>query len=391
MAEPIIYVDRLGTDCEKWDNLKEKFGREGLLPLWVADMDFRVPQCVLEAEQAYLKTGILGYYKPPESYSEAFIAWERERHGYQVRREWLRFSPGVVPAINWLVQLFTKPGDAVVVLTPVYYPFLHAVEDNGRALVGCELKESGGRYTVDLIAFEAAIVERDVKLFILCSPHNPVGRVWTRAELTAMLDICKAHGVLVVSDEIHQDFTYGAHRHIPSAAIGDYDHMLVTLTAASKTFNLAGCQNAFVILPDAGLRQAYDGFTRRLSLQSGNPFGYIAVEAAYRGGLPWFEQVKAIIWENYQYCREFLARELPKVSVSPLEGTYLLWAGFGGYLEPAELEPFFQEECGLAVDYGPWFGGSAACHARFNLATRRENLERAMEAVVSGLKAWGRV
>lgn len=391
MDEPILYVDRKGTHCEKWDGLGERFGREDLLALWVADMDFRVPQCVLEAEKEYLDTGVFGYYHPSEGYYQAFMDWEQERHGYSVQREWLRFSPGVVPAINWLIQIFTEPQDRVLVLTPVYYPFLHAVRDNERTLVACQLVHQDGQYTVDLAAFEAAIAENQVRMFIMSSPHNPVSRVWRREELTAMLDICKKHGVLVLSDEIHQDLTFDGHKHIPSATAGDYSHMVITLTAASKTFNLAGCQNAFVVLPDAKLRKEYDAFTKRIHIREGNPFGYIAVEAAYRGGKAWLQQVQEIIWNNYGYLREQLAIHLPKACVTPLEGTYLMWVDFAAYLQPEEMERFFEETCGIAVDYGAWFEGDGQSHIRINLATSRENVEKAFSSILQGLQAWGRI
>lgn len=391
MDEPILYVDRKGTHCEKWDGLGERFGREDLLALWVADMDFRVPQCVLEAEKDYLDTGVFGYYHPSEGYYQAFMDWEQEHHGYSVQREWLRFSPGVVPAINWLIQIFTEPQDRVLVLTPVYYPFLHAVRDNERTLVACQLVHQDGQYTVDLAAFEAAIAENQVRMFIMSSPHNPVSRVWRREELTAMLDICKKHGVLVLSDEIHQDLTFDGHKHIPSATAGDYSHMVITLTAASKTFNLAGCQNAFVVLPDAKLRKEYDAFTKRIHIREGNPFGYIAVEAAYRGGKAWLQQVQEIIWNNYGYLREQLAIHLPKACVTPLEGTYLMWVDFAAYLQPEEMERFFEETCGIAVDYGAWFEGDGQSHIRINLATSRENVEKAFSSILQGLQAWGRI
>ena len=391
MDEPILYVDRKGTHCEKWDGLGERFGREDLLALWVADMDFRVPQCVLEAEKDYLDTGVFGYYHPSEGYYQAFMDWEQERHGYSVQREWLRFSPGVVPAINWLIQIFTKPQDRVMVLTPVYYPFLHAVRDNDRTLVACQLVHQDGQYTVDLAAFETAIAENQVRMFIMSSPHNPVSRVWRREELTAMLDICKKHGVLVLSDEIHQDLTFDGHKHIPSATAGDYSHMVITLTAASKTFNLAGCQNAFVVLPDAKLRKEYDAFTKRIHIREGNPFGYIAVEAAYRGGKAWLQQVQEIICNNYGYLREQLAIHLPKACVTPLEGTYLMWVDFAAYLQPEEMERFFEETCGIAVDYGAWFEGDGQSHIRINLATSRENVEKAFSSILQGLQAWGRI
>lgn len=385
MKENIYYVDRRGTNSMKWDAQKGMFGEEGLLALWVADMDFRVPQAVLDAEKAYLDTGAFGYYRPSKGYFEAFMDWERERHGYAVKQEWIRYAPGVVPAINWLVQIFTKPGDPILVLTPVYYPFLMAVRENERELVCCELINDAGRYGLNLAAFEAAILEKGVKCFILSSPHNPVGRVWKKEELKAMLDICKAHNVLVLSDEIHQDLTFDGHRHIPSAITGAYDDILITLTAASKTFNLAGCQNAFVLIPDEARRKAYDGFTSRMHFQGGTPFGYIAVEAAYRQGAAWLEQVKEIIWGNYAYAKAALEAALPKVCVSPLEGTYLMWVDFSEYLDPGQMECFFQKKCRLAVDYGAWFEGSAACHARFNLATSRENVQKAVEAILANL------
>ena len=385
MKETIHYVDRLGTNSLKWDNQKGMFGEEGLLPLWVADMDFRVPQSVIDAEKKYLETGVFGYYRPGSGYYEAFETWEKEQHGYEVKREWIRFAPGVVPAINWLVQMFTKPNDAILVLTPVYYPFLRAVRDNDRRLICCELQNQAGRYSVDLAAFETAIEKNGVKCFILSSPHNPVGRVWEKDELKAMLDVCKDHGVLVISDEIHQDLTFDSHKHIPSALAGEYDEMLITLTAASKTFNLAGCQNAFAIIPDPGLRAVYKDFTSRMHIEVGNPFGYIAVEAAYRNGNSWLEQVREIIWSNYCYAKDAFAAALPEVCISPLEGTYLMWADFGRYLEPDELEDFFQKKCRIAVDYGTWFEGDARTHVRFNLATSRENVEKAVQAIIANL------
>ena len=206
-----------------------------------------------------------------------------------------------------------------------------------------------------------------------------------------MLDICKKHGVLVLSDEIHQDLTFDGHKHITSATAGDYSHMVITLTAASKTFNLAGCQNAFVVLPDAKLRKEYDAFTKRIHIREGNPFGYIAVEAAYRGGKAWLQQVQEIIWNNYGYLREQLAIHLPKACVTPLEGTYLMWVDFAAYLQPEEMERFFEETCGIAVDYGAWFEGDGQSHIRINLATSRENVEKAFSSILQGLQAWGRI
>ena len=385
MSEPIVFVDRRNTDCAKWDNLKAMFGEADLQAMWVADMDFKVPACVLEAQRNYLDMGAQGYYKVPERYYDAFIAWEKARHGYAVAREHIRFSPG---AFNWFIQIMTDPGDAVIVLTPVYYPFLNAVKDNGRTLVMCDLIKRNGLYTVDLDKFRRDIVENNVRAFILSSPHNPVGRVWTEEELKGMLDICRAHGVFVISDEIHHDIVFAPAKHIPSATVGDYDANLVTLTAPSKTFNLAACQNSIVIIPDAGIRKRFDAYASRVCMQSGNPFGYIAAEAAYTHGLPWLTEVLSIIEGNYRFVKETLAQRLPRAEVAPLQGTYLLWIDLSAYLAPDEMKAFMQGKCRLAFDYGDWFGGErfGSC-VRMNLATSRALVETAVTRIVENLRA----
>ena len=351
-------------------------------------MDFKVPACVLEAQRNYLDMGAQGYYKVPERYYDAFIAWEKARHGYAVAREHIRFSPGVVAAFNWFIQIMTDPGDAVIVLTPVYYPFLNAVKDNGRTLVMCDLIKRNGLYTVDLDKFRRDIVENNVRAFILSSPHNPVGRVWTEEELKGMLDICRAHGVFVISDEIHHDIVFAPAKHIPSATVGDYDANLVTLTAPSKTFNLAACQNSIVIIPDAGIRKRFDAYASRVCMQSGNPFGYIAAEAAYTHGLPWLTEVLSIIEGNYRFVKETLAQRLPRAEVAPLQGTYLLWIDLSAYLAPDEMKAFMQGKCRLAFDYGDWFGGErfGSC-VRMNLATSRALVETAVTRIVENLRA----
>jgi len=382
----VQYVDRKNSDCAKWDGLAEVFGEDNLQAMWVADMDFRCPDCVIEAIKNYADFGVFGYYKPRDSYAQTFLDWEREQHGYSVSREWLRFAPGVVPAFNWLIQVLTEPGDAVIVQTPVYYPFLNAVRNNNRKLVCSDLKNTGGVYTADYDEFEKQITEQDVKLFIFCSPHNPVGRVWTRDELQTVLEICRKHGVYVISDEIHHDFVFGGSRHVPSALVGPYDSFLVTLTAATKTFNLAGVQNSFVIIPDSGIRERFDRFTKTIQIDSGNPFGYIAVESAYRGGRSWLDEVRETIFGNYRYARETLLKALPELVISPLEGTYLMWIDFGAYLKAEELPAFMQKTCGLAFDYGDWFGGERfGTHVRMNLASSNELVQTAISRLIGNL------
>lgn len=317
--EEIKYVERRNTNCNKWDGQTKMFGEEGLLPMWVADMDFRVPQCVVDALQKYVDLGVYGYYKIPDEYYEAFIAWEEKRHGFKVEKEWIRFSPGVVAGFHWLIQILTKPGESVIMNTPVYYPFLDAVKNNGRRLICSDLINQNGTYYIDYEDFEKKIIENDVKAFVFCSPHNPVGRVWKKEELERLFEICKKHQVSIISDEIHQDLVFGTNKHIPSLAVGnDHDKMAV-LVAPSKTFNLAAGQNSMVILPTEEMREKWDAYTRANRVIGGNAFGYVAAQAAYEGGEEWLEEILKQIWKNYEFLRDTLAEKLPKAIVTPLE------------------------------------------------------------------------
>lgn len=383
--EELIYRDRRGTNASKWNRLSPRFTREDLLGLWVADMDFAAPACVREALHKQVDFGVFGYDVTPDAYYEAFLHWEKTYHGYEPQRAWLRYSPGVVAGFNWLIQLLTKPGDGVLVQTPVYYPFLSAATDNGCRLVENELVNTAGVYTVDLADFERKLTEEHVKVFLLCSPHNPVGRVWRREELAAMLELCRVHGVYVISDEIHHDFTHGGHKHIPAATVGEYDDMLVTLTAPGKTFNLAGLKNSVVIIPDEKLRKAWDSYTGKLHTATGGSFGVIAAQAAWEGGRPWLEQVLQTVEGNYELLRTELVPRKPDLILSPLEGTYLAWLDLGAYVKPQEMAAAVEGRCGLAVDYGAWFGGHAPCHIRINLATRPENIRQAIQSLADHL------
>lgn len=385
MEEELIYRERRGTNSSKWNALHKKFSRDDLMGLWVADMDFAAAACIRDALRKHVDFGVFGYDITPESYYEAFIQWEQTYHGYTVQREWLRYAPGVVAAFNWFIQLLTKPGDGVLIQTPVYYPFMSAALDNGCRLVKSELINDHGIYTIDFADFEQKLAQEHIKVFLLCSPHNPVGRVWKREELERMLSLCRRYGVYVVADEIHHDFVYEGHQHIPAATVGAYDDMLVTLTAPSKTFNLAGLKNSIIIIPDEKLRKSYDDYTGRLHTSGGNSFGVIAAEAAYRGGRPWLESLLKTIRGNYDLLVSRLAAEKPDVIVSPLEGTYLAWVDLSHYLKPEEMESFVEGKCGMAVDYGSWFGGNASCHIRLNLATRPENISYAADMLCRNL------
>lgn len=384
----VIYKDRLGTDCNKWDGCEEKFGDEHLLPLWVADMDFEAPSCVKQALKEYVDFGVFGYYQIPNRYYEAFINWEKTYHDYDVKKEWIRFAPGVVPAFNWLIHILTNERDGVLITPPVYYPFKDAVVNNNRTLVESPLMRLEDHYELDYEDFERKIKEQNVKLFIFCTPHNPVGRVWKRDEIVKVLDICKKYGVYVIADEIHQDIIMDGYQKVTAAATGNYDEIMVTLTAATKTFNLAGCQNSIVVIPNESLRKRYDDYLTRLRITGGNAFGYIAVQSAYEGGRKWLDEVLNIIEENYHLMKSILEEKLPKVWIPKLEGTYLMWIDLGAYVSADEIESVIQKDCGLAVDYGSWFGGEAyGTFIRVNLATREENIRLAAEKIAEALEA----
>lgn len=337
-----------------------------------------------EALRAYIDCGAYGYASLSGRFQDAFIRWERERHGYEVERDWLRYSPGVVPAINWCVASMTQPGDGVLVLPPVYFPFFHAVEDNGRRLVESRLVWGEGGFRIDFADLERKLEQARMLLF--CSPHNPVGRVWRREELERVAALCESRGVLIVCDEIHQDFAYAGSRHIPMGTVTK----AVTLTAPSKSFNLAGLQNGLAVIPDEALRERWDRFTKTLHLASGNSFGYLAGEAAYLHGEDWLEQVKETIYGNYQYLRASLLERWPLLRIAPLEGTYLMWTDFGAYLSQEEMKDFFEKECRLALNYGSQFRGGGESWVRWNLATSRELVQRAAEAVHSAMAARSR-
>lgn len=386
MSSEVIYKDRRHTDSSKWDGCIERFGEEGLLPLWIADMDFEAPACVKEALKRYVEFGVFGYYTVPQGYYDAFIRWEQTYHGYQVDQEWMRFSPGVVPAFNWLIHILTREKDGVIIMPPVYYPFREAIVNNGRIPVESPLRKTESGYEIDYEDFENKIRENDVKLFIFCTPHNPVGRVWNSDEIRRVLDICRKYRVYVIADEIHQDIVMKGYEQIAAATVGDYDDILVTLTAATKTFNLAGCQNAILVIPDERLRALYDDYLVHLRVKGGNSFGYIAVQSAYENGRKWLEEVLEIVEANYQLMKAMLKEKLPEIWIPDLQGTYLMWIHLGKYVKGEDMEELIQKKCGLAVDYGAWFGeGGYDTFIRVNLATSRENIELAAKKIIEAL------
>lgn len=381
-------VERLGTSCLKWDALGVRFGDPNLLPMWVADMEFKTPEQVIDAMKERAEHGVFGYSIVPDSYFNAFINWEKVHHGFEVKKDWIRFGTGVVNSIYCLINIFTKPGDAIIIQTPVYYPFHNAVKDNGRRLICSELVNTNGYYTIDFNRFEEDIVENDVKLFILCSPHNPAGRVWTESELACMLDICRRHNVQVISDEIHQDLVISDKKQIPAAIVsgGKYAENLITLNSPSKTFNLACLLNSHVIIMNSELRATYDAEIKKINQTEVNVMGLTAGEAAYTYGEEWLTGLLSTLKENYDFMRDSLSREVPDVVVTPLEGTYLAWLDLQAVLKPDDVKPFLQGKCGLAVDYGEWFSDNCKGFIRLNMGTTPKNVHRATQNLIDNLK-----
>ena len=377
---------RRGTNSVKWDTTQKKFGSSELLPMWVADMDFPSPPCVVKALRESADFGVYGYYAPPASYFHAFIDWENRRHAVEVKEEWLRFTPGVVAGLNWCVQIFTLPGDACMILTPCYYPFTNAIADNGRRLITSDLIDQNGHYTINFRDLEEKIIHEDVKMLLLCAPHNPVGRVWTEVEMRRIADICVRHRVYIISDEIHQDITFGR-RHFSMLRLPICHDRLVVLTAASKTFNIAGCQNSFAVIPNNDLRSMFDVYVKRLHMIKGVFWGYIAAEAAFREGESWLFEVLSYIEENYRLFKDSLTESLPEIVISPLEGTYMCWIDLGAYVKPRDIQHVVQDAARLAVDYGDWFwpGNRPDTHIRINIATSRENVKTAADQLIKAI------
>lgn len=385
--EELVYQDRRGTDCVKWDILGKKYQDPDLLSMWIADMDFRAPACVTQALREYVDAGVYGYYLQPAECQRAFIDWQRETHGVEIDPAWLRFSPGAVSGLHLAVSALTQPGDAVAILPPVYMAFFSVPRQTGRRLVTCPLQREGSRYEIDFARLEDCFAREQVRLLIHCSPHNPVGRVWTREEQRRLLELCRKYHVFVLADEVHQDLLFDGHRHYPLCGFSEFQDMTLCVTSPAKTFNLAGCQATTMIVPDEENRRKVDAVLQHGGIAKGSAFSYIAYKAAYRGGRPWLDALLAKIQENESLVRGMLAQAAPQVDIAPLEGTYLLWLDFSALIPPEEMKEFMEKESRLAVNYGSEFGGDDyRCWIRMNLATSTENVARAASNLIAALK-----
>ena len=363
-------IDRRNTSCLKHDFAVERGYPADILPFWVADMDFRTPAPVIDALKVRAEHGIFGYTQVKDDYFAVLQNWFRTRHDWTVERRDLILTPGVVFAIATAIRAFTKKGDAVLIQQPVYYPFANMIRQNERVIVDNPLRLIEGRYEIDFADFEQKIIEHRVKLFILCSPHNPVGRVWTRAELEQLAAVCLRHNVIVVADEIHEEFVRPGFRHIPFASLSEKAAAItVTCTSPSKTFNLAGLQISNIFIRNAQLRRRFKEELSRTGYDEPNTLGLTGAKAAYEHGVEWLTQLLTYIEENHARTKSFLAAQLPKVQIIEPEGTYLLWLDFRAYgLSDEALNEKIIREAHLWLDDGPIFGAGGSGFQRINIA-----------------------
>lgn len=382
-------IDRRGTDCIKYDAPIQQGWAEDTLPLWVADMDFPAPAAVGEALREMTRPGIFGYQLAGEDYVSSVTGWFERRFGWKPEADWLVETPGVVFALCTAVRAFTKPGDAVMMLLPVYPHFFEAATDNGRRVVGSQLKPGiNGRYEIDFDEVERLMDEEKPRLFILCSPHNPVGRVWTEEELRRLGELCFARNIPVVADEIHCDFTYPGHPHTPFLSLGPaFEQNGISCTAPSKTFNLAGLQDSNIFIPNPLMRAAFQRELRAQGAFGVNSAGRAAAKAAYDHGESWLRELLAYLRENDAFLRDFLAQELPQLKAAPLEGTYLAWVDARGLgLSDEALSALLRDKAHVRLNPGAEYGAGGEGFLRFNLACPRSTLQLALERIRDAVK-----
>ncbi len=376
-------VERRGTGCLKYDFVKQWGMPEDVLPLWVADMDFETSSYVVDALAERLRHGIFGYTESGEEYFEAVKGWMARHHDWEIKRDWLVKTPGVVFALAMAVRAYTNPGDAVLIQQPVYYPFSEVVRDNGRRLISNTLYlGDDNRYHIDFEDFERKLVEEKIKLFILCSPHNPVGRVWTREELCRLGDLCVKHNVTVVSDEIHADFVFQGKHQVFANLKKEYESVSIICTAPSKTFNLAGLVMSNIFIPDAELRKRFRGQMDAAGISQLGVMGLTACEAAYRHGEEWYQAMLKYVKDNIDFISQYVKENLPGVRMVEHEGTYLVWLDFRGIgLDEKTLEHKIVHEAKLWLDSGTMFGEGGSGFQRVNAACSRKTLTEALDRI----------
>ncbi len=376
--------ERRGSACYKWDSVAD-----GVLPLWVADMDFPAAPCIKKALEDRVAHGVFGYVKVPDAYYDALIGWFASRHHWTMRREWVIYTSGVVPAISAIIKAVTSPGDKVLVQTPVYNCFFSSIRNNGCSVEENELVCADGSYTIDFADFESKVSDPAVRVFLLCNPHNPAGRVWSADELRRMGELCLKHGVFVVADEIHCEMVSPGYSYTPYGTLpAELQDNVAVCTSPSKAFNIAGLQIANISVPNADYRRKIDKAININEVCDVNAFGVEALQAAYNEGGPWLDAVNAYIYKNYQLLCSFVAEQLPRVSVCRLEGTYLAWLHLDGFPPSSEVARLLEEEYGVKLSPGQLYGRKAGRDfLRLNLACPQSVLTEALARLKKGLDA----
>ena len=386
-------IDRFGTGCTKFDSIARNGYPMDTIPMWVADMDFRAPQCVQDALAEAVKFGIFGYSLPDESYFQAVQGWFMRHHGWQVQREWMLHTPGSDTALAATVRAATREGDAVLVMPPVYYPFYDVIRLNGRKLVESHLNYDDGRYTMNFADLEQKIQDNDVKLLLLCNPHNPVGRVWTVEELQTLGALVEKYNLTIVSDELHSDFSFPGHPHTPLLkACPQLAMQAVVCTSPSKSFNLAGLRTSNIFIPGEQLRAAFKAKLEAAAIREPNMLGFVACKAAYNGGEQWLEECKAYMRENLAYVRTFLQEKLPQIKLVEPESTYVAWLDCTGLgLNKEQLDDLILHKARIWLDTGSMFGDCSALFQRVVLACPRSVVAEAMERLLEAVNSLAKV
>lgn len=384
-------IDRRNTDCLKYDFAVERGKPADVLPLWVADMDFRTAPHIIEKAVADASLGIYGYTESKDDYFQAVANWYSTYFDWNVEKKWLVKTPGIVFAIGLAIKTLTKEGDGVMIQQPVYYPFSEVIKDNDRKLVNNALVLRNGHYEIDFEDFEQKIIQEQVKLFVLCSPHNPVGRVWTKEELQKIGEICLKYGVKVVSDEIHSDFVYGDRKHYVFTTVDPrFEEFSIVCTAPSKTFNLAGLQASNIFIPNVQIRKAFLKQMSAVGYNQLNMIGLHACKAAYETGREWLEELKVYLKGNLDFVREYLEQNLPQIKLIEPEGTYLIWLDCRALgLPEAKLEHLIVHEAKLWLDSGAIFGKDGEGFERINIACPRAILEEACKRLCRAVQSLG--
>jgi cystathionine beta-lyase len=380
-------IPRAGTASVKYDGAAANFGTSDVIPMWVADMDFAAPEAITHALMERATHPIYGYTLYPDSMVEALMLWMKKRHGWEIEREWIVMCPGVVTALHATVLAVTQPGETVIVQSPVYAPFYSCVTTTGRRLVLNPLKLEDGRYTIDFDHLEQCAAE-GARLLLLCSPHNPVGRVWTRDELEQIMDIARRHELIVLADEIHADLVYPGIKHNALATLAVNGDSIITAVAPSKTFNIPGLGLSALIAPNSTHRAALRKVFDQLHVQACNPFSITAFEAAYREGEHWLESLLVYLQETRDFVRDYLACHLPDIHLIAPEGTYLLWLDCRALgMNDEELQRFFVQEAGVGLSPGTVFGMDGSGFMRMNIGTPRRIVATALERIKCALEA----